>query len=190
MKRTYILVPALLALIVTGCAETASPTPTVSPAPTQVPATPSPVPTQATGEFDTPLADLVPDELNGVARTDIPGMEAFLGPALAEMGADVGEVEFIITTYGEGPDSVALNALRIPGMDDVSMQMLAAMLAGSEAGGEVDAEAITIGGKSVLRLTAPEAGGGTVYMYFAEGAIFTIVSESADLAQQLLAELP
>ncbi len=188
MKRTYILVPALLALIVTGCAETASPTVTASPVPTQAPATPSPEPTEATGGDRTPLADLVPDELNGMPRTEIPGMDAFLGPAMAEMGMDPSEAEFLIVAYGEGDDAVALNAVRMPGINQASMEMFGAMLSGA-AGAEVDAEAVTIGGKSVLRMTSPTTVG-TVYVYFAEGAVFSIGSESADLAQQLLAELP
>ncbi|HUH16539.1 MAG TPA: hypothetical protein VMM85_01190 [Methylomirabilota bacterium] len=188
MKRTYILVPALLALIVTGCAETASPTATASPVPTQVPATPSPEPTEATGGDYTPLADLVPEELNGMPRTEIEGMEAFVGPALAEMGVDPSEAEFLIVAYGEGEDAVALNAIRMPGIDETSMQMFGAMFSGA-AGAEVNAQTVTIGGKSVLRMTSPTTVG-TVYVYFAEGAVFSIGSESAVLAEQLLAELP
>lgn len=189
MKRTYFLVPALLVLIVAGCAETTSPTATASPVPTEEPATPSPEPTEATGEDETPLADLVTDELNGMPRTEIEGMEAFLGPALAEMGVDPSEAEFLIVAYGEGENAVALNAVRMPGIDEASMEMFGAMLSGAGSSGEIDAETVTIGGKSVLRMTSPTMVG-TAYLYFAAGAVFSIGSESADLAEQLLAELP
>ncbi len=206
MKRISILL-VLLAFGVAACGEQAASqtdaaavTPSATVQPTEAP-TPSP---EASDEPDasadagdgTPLADLVPDELNGVPRTDIPGMDQIIAGALAQQGLDAQNAEFVFASYGEGPDAVVLTAFRIPGIPEGQMEMLAQMMSGA-AGGEtgVEADAVDVGGKSVLRMTAPAAAGGeegVIYMYFAEGAAFTIVCPTGDesAAEQLLAELP
>jgi hypothetical protein len=65
--------------------------------------------------------------------------------------------------------------------------MLARMMAGQST--EVDVETVDVGGKSVLQMSGADVPG-AAYMYFADGAMFTIIGESSDLAAQLLAELP
>ena len=62
-------------------------------------------------------------------------------------------------------------------------------MSGVQSESEVSAETTTVAGKDVLRMTGPETPG-AVYLYLAEGAAFTIVSQSEDLAEQLLSELP
>ena len=206
MKRISILL-VLLAFGVAACGEQAASqtdaaavTPSATVQPTEAP-TPSP---EASDEPDasadvgdgTPLADLVPDELNGVPRTDIPGMDQIIAGALAQQGMDAEDAEFVFASYGDDADAVVLTAFRVPGINEAGMEQLARMMSGA-AGGQagVDAESVEIGGKSVLRMTAEAAAGGdqgVIYMYIAEGAAFTIISPTGDesAAEQLLAELP
>lgn len=195
MNRAPILAVALLALLVAACSsqQTASVEATVT-----IEATPEPPP-EATAEppestddstdDGTALDDLIPDELNGVPRTDVPGLEAFIAPMLAQEGVDASEVEFSLVTYGEGADAVTLNAFRIPEMDEATLEILARSMAGAEAQSGGSAEAVTVGGKSVLRMIAEDEEG-AAYLYFSSGAVFTVVSKSEDLAEQLLSELP
>ena len=198
MKRISILLIALLALVASACAgEGTSTTPSPSePAATQEPTTePTEAPPSGAPESSadagggTALADLLPDELNGMPRTDIPGLEAMLGPMLAQSGIDASEAEFTFASYGEGADAVQVQAFRIPGMSDVALEALARALSASAAGGGASAETVTIGGKTVLQMTGPQVPVGA-YMYLTDGAVFTVVSQSADLAEQLVAELP
>jgi hypothetical protein len=206
MKRISILL-VLLAFGVAACGEQAASqtdaaavTPSATVQQTEAP-TPSP---EASDEPDasadagdgTPLADLVPDELNGVPRTDIPGMDQIIAGALAQQGMDAEDAEFVFASYGDDADAVVLTAFRVPGINEAGMEQLARMMSGA-AGGQagVDAESVEIGGKSVLRMTAQAAAGGdegVIYMYIAEGAAFTIISPTGDesAAEQLLAELP
>ena len=203
MKRISILL-VLLAFGVAACGDQASSqtdaataTPSATAEPTEEPTTePSDEPAASadTGN-ETALADLIPDELNGVARTDIPGMDQIIASALAQQGLDAEDAEFVFTSYGEGEDAVILTAFRIPQVSEPQMEMLARMMSGAGAQQGVEAETVDVAGKSVLRMTAQGAAAGqegVVYMYFAEGAAFTIVSPAADTAaaEALLAELP
>jgi hypothetical protein len=200
VKRIPLLLVALLALVVAACSseQTSSSTP-----PSQAEATATPEasseapepssaaaePSDAPGGDGTALADILPDSLNGAPRTELPGMEAILGPALGAQGLDPEDVEFIFATYGEGTDSVAVNGFRIAGMSQVSLEQFGRLMAGVDAQG-AQAETVTVGGKSVLKFSGTEGQAGSAYLYFADGAMFTVVSESEDLAGQLLAELP
>jgi hypothetical protein len=205
MKRISILL-LLVAFGVAACggdqtadqtdAATATPTPTAEATeePTDEPTDEPSASADAGGE--SALAELIPDELNGVPRTDIPGMDQFLASALQAQGLDAEGAEFVFASYGEGPDAVVLTAFRIPQVTEAQMEMLGRMLSGAGAQQGVEAETVDVAGKSVLRMTvdAAQAGGqeGVVYMYFAEGAAFTIVSPSADTSsvEALIAELP
>lgn len=204
MKRISILLAALLTLVVVACSSDQASQPT---SPSQPPATQAPTPTpeptdepsepaseapaasnDASGD-GTALADLLPDELNGVSRTDVPGLEAMLAPMLAQSGVDASEADFTFASYGEGADAVHVQGFRIPGMTEVQLETLARAMSGSQAGGDISAETATVGGKEVLRIGGAEVPG-AAYMYFSDGAVFTVVSESEDLAEQLLADLP
>ena len=198
MKRISILLVALLALVVASCAsqEASTPASESAAAPT---AQPTPEPTEEATEAATPeedggstggsLDDAIPDELNGLARTDVPGMEAFLAPMLAQQGVDASDVEFVISTYGEGDNSITVNAFRIPGIPEASMEALARAMSGVQGESGVSAESVTVGGKSVLQMTGADVDG-AAYLYFADGSVFTVVGPSTELAEQLLSELP
>ncbi len=199
MKRISILLVALLALVVASCASQQASIPAAESeaAPT---IQPTPEPTEEATEAATPgedtggstggsLDDAIPDELNGLARTDIPGMEAFLAPMLAQQGLDASDVEFVISTYGEGDNSITVNAFRIPGIPEASMETLARAMSGVQGESGVEAESVTVGGKSVLQMTGAGVDG-AAYLYFADGSVFTVVGPSTELAEQLLSELP
>jgi hypothetical protein len=142
---------------------------------------------------DTALEELIPDELNGVARTDVPGMGDMIAGVLQEQGLNAEDAEFIFTSYGDvsGTDAVILSAFRIPGMGQAQLELFAQMMSGAQGTEGVETEQVDIGGKSVLRMTATTAGQeGTVFLYFAEDAAFTVISQDQASAEQLLAELP
>jgi hypothetical protein len=206
MKRISILL-LLLAFGVAACGEQAADqtdapavTPSATAEATEEPTTaaePSDEPAETDDSGDgTALAEMIPDELNGVAGTSVPGMDAIMGQALQQQGIAAEDIEFEFVSYGEGADAVVLTAFRIPGLPEGQMESLAEMMSAGLGGQQgVEAEAATIGGKSVLRMTATGGAGGgegVIYMYFAEGAAFTIISPSADAAnaEALLAELP
>jgi ABC-type amino acid transport substrate-binding protein len=196
VNRISILLVLLMALVTACASNEASPSATAEPDPT-VEATESAEPTSEASQpegsagtgFEGDLAELIPDELNGMARTDIPGMEAIIAQALAAQGMDASEAQFAFATYGEGEDAVVLNAFAIPGVDDASLDLLARSMAGVQGTGEVDTETVTIDGKSVLTITSGTQPG-AVYLYFWNGVALTVASQSEDLAEQLLAELP
>jgi hypothetical protein len=183
----------VLALVVAGCASqsgsSADATPDPTPEPTAEP-TPEPTPTEDSdgsgGGGD--LAALLPDEIAGLSRTDIPGMEAMIGSALAGTGVNAEGAEYAFASYGDGTRALIVTALRIPGLPEASLQSLAAAMAGTNTTG-ADVQPMTVGGKEVLQMTGQGAPG-AAYLYFAEGAVFTVVGEDPDLAGQLLSELP
>ena len=192
MNRRLILV-ALLAVFLAACGTeqasqatlTPEPTPEATPEPTEE-ASPS---VDAGGE--TALSELIPDELNGEPGTPIPGMDQFMASMLQQQGVQAENIEFEFVTYGQTENAVVLTAFRIPGMTEVAMEQLARMLSGAGAQEGVEAEEVTINGKSVLRMTVSQAGEeGVVYMYFTQGAAFTVVSQDTASAEALLAELP
>ena len=201
MTRFTILL-ALLALIVAGCASQsgasaeagdASPSPT-----SEATESPSPEPTESDDADDPDESDdssgggdltgLLPDEVGGLSRTDIPGMESMIANALAGSGMDASDAEYAFASYGDGTQALIVTALRIPGVPETSLQALAQVMAGANTAG-ADVETVTVGGKSVLQLSG-ETAPGAAYIYFADGAVFTVIGEDADLAAELLAELP
>jgi hypothetical protein len=194
--RTRLLPAGLLALLMvaTACSSGASTTPSASVAASSEAAvqssaaaetdaaTASPAP--ATG----PLADLIPDDLNGVAPQIIDaGDNPMMAQALAAAGIDATDFEYIIGTYGTGADAVTVSAMRVPGVDESTLQTLAQQLSGAAAGGGL--ESTTVGGKSVLQVTGSSTPG-TAYLYVTGGAVFTVIGTDEAQVGQLLAELP
>ncbi len=193
MNRMTILI-ALLVLVVAGCASDGGSSAEATPEPTPQPtAEPTAEPTASedaggSGDSGGDLGDLIPDEVAGLTRTDIPGMEAMMGSVLANSGVQAAGAEYAFASFGDGERSVIVTALRVPSLDEASLQALARAMAGTNTTG-ADIETVSVGGKSVLQLTG-EGTPGAAYLYFAEGAVFTVVGEDPDLAGQLLAELP
>lgn len=209
MKRPIVLLAAVLALVLAACGSDqpqTSPTPIPTPAstPTEEP-TPEPTETDAaetpeatdddgTGSAITgELSDALPDEIGGLSRTEIPGMEDMIGPMLQAQGLDAEEADFAFASYGEGDaaESLIVTAIRMPGMDDTQLSALAQLMGSGQlgAGPEVDAEEVNVGGKDVLRISPPDAEE-SVYVYVAEDAFFSIISQSPELAEELLSQLP
>lgn len=196
MNRRFILT-ALLALILAACASDQADEPTA----TLTPEPPTPAPTDTPAETDEPAAtddgggtssldELIPDELNGVAGTPIPGLDQILSGMLQGQGIDAGDAEFAFVTYGTGEDAVVLQAFRIPGVSEGVIQQLAqAMSAGGGAGGEFETETTTIGGKTVLSFTGSGTPG-VVYFYVADDVAFTVGGQDAASVEQLISELP
>lgn len=201
MKRTTVLPAAILALVLAACgSEQAIESPTPAATPTEVPTaepTPSPTTSQAAEPTDDgsgsgltgSLTDLLPDQIGGLERTEIPGMEEMIGPMLSQQGLDADEADFAWAVYGEG--ELIVTGFAVPGMPQGQLETFARLMSGMQVEGAEDLETETanVGGKEVLRMTvAGETQ--SVLMYIADGAVFTIVAESEDLAAELLAELP
>lgn len=211
MKRTSFLSAAVLALVLAACGSdqtaqtstpsgspTVEPTPAATPSPTSAPTTdPATEPTDdggtgsdgSTGE----LAEQLPDSVAGLERVELPpGMEQMFGSVLQQQGIDAEEADFVWAQWGDAGE-LMVTGLRAPGMGTADLEALARMLSMSQTGGEmeIDAENTTVGGKSVLRMT-PSAGGteATVYIYIADDAMFTVISQTEDLAAELLGQLP
>ena len=199
MNRLLILV-ALLAIFLAACgtqtADDADATLTPEPIATATEApddTDEPAATDgddgdggSTGSLD----DMIPDELNGVAGTPLPGMDQILTGVLSQQGLDAGDAEFAWVTYGSDANAVVLQAFRIPGVTEDAMQTLAGLMSGAGgAGGEFDAETEEIGGKTVLSVSG---GGqqGVVYVYIVDDVAFTVAGQDAASVEQLLSELP
>ena len=162
---------------------------TASPEPSDEPST-EPDPSDDSGD-ETALAELIPDELNGVARTDIPGMDQIIANALAAQGMDAGEAEFVFASYGDAATGVVITAFRIPGVGEAQLETLARMMSGAGGAQGVESETVELGGKSVHRISSSAAGQqSAAYLYFAEGAAFSIVSGDEASVEQLLEELP
>lgn len=202
MNRRLILV-AMLAIVLAACGTeqpsesvvvvTPEATPEVAsnaPEPSEEPE-PSNEPAASEGEGgDTgSLDDVIPDELNGVAGTPIPGMDQILSAALQGQGLDAGDAEFAFVTYGSGADATVLNAFRIPGMTDLAMEQLARVMSGAGVGQDVDVETLNVGGKTVLSFSGG-ATDGAIYFYVADDVAFTIAGQNDGLVEQLVTQLP
>ena len=133
------------------------------------------------------LADVIPDELNGVPATEIPGMDQILGSALQAQGLDAGEADFAFVTYGTDAERGRPERLPHPRHHKVAMEQLARLMSG--AGTDVDAESVTIGGKTVLKISGGQTGG-AVYFYVADDTAFTAAGQDESLVEQLLSQLP
>ena len=195
-------IAGLLALLLAACGgspESESPSASEVEAAPSVEATPEPAasepaePSEAaepsdaeggSGGSGSELADMLPDTLGGVMRQDIDLDNPMFAAALAEQGVDPSEVDFLIASYG----SVGVTAIRIPELEQPQLEQLARLMAGMpETEGSV--ETVTVGGKSVLAMTATEVGQ-TGYMYFSDGAVFVIGGGSEEQAAEILEQLP
>jgi len=182
-------------MLLAACGQQESSEPDATPTPEATPQASSdaPAPSDEPAETDsgsnsgTALADLLPDSLGGLDRTDVNMTDSPLfAQAIGQSGIDASEVEFIISTYGTGADAIGVTSMRIPDIEQPQLEQLARLMAGmpDAQGG---AETATIGGKEVLALSA--ANGPTGYMYFADGAVFIIAGPEAQAAE-LLSQLP
>ena len=197
MKRISILLVLLMAFVAACGGGQASPSATDTPEPdptvaatatAEPPDEPSAEPGTSGGTgFEGDLDDVIPDELNGVARTDIPGMDSMISSILGAQNIDVSQAQFAFATYGEGSNAVTLTAIAVPEVDDSQLEMMARMFSGAATGAE--SETLTVDGKTVLRVSHT-AQPGSVYLYFGGGAAFTVYAENEELAEQLLGELP
>ena len=198
MNRRLILA-ALLAMTLAACgtqeADEADPTATPEPA-AEATAEPTAEPTDEAAATDGDdggetgsLDDLIPDDLNGVAGVPLPGMDQIFAGALQGQGLDAGDAEFAFVTYGEGADTVVLNAFRIPGIEQTALQQLAGLMSGADPTGEFEATTQEIAGKTVLSFSGG-ATQGTIYFYVADDVAFTVAGEDTGLVEQLLSELP
>ena len=209
MKRTFLLAPSVLALLLAACGggQAETPTPTEAPSPVTTPtqdATPEPTESEAeetaaatdggdgsviTGD----LADVLPDDVGGFPRQDVPGLDEMIAPMLQQQGIDASDADLAFASWGEGTEAVIVTAMRMPGLNETQLEMLASLLAGTGSGApggvEFEGETTTVGGKEVVRMTG-EGTPGSAYVYFAGDAFFTVVSESPELAEELLSQLP
>ena len=196
MNRRLILA-ALLAMLLAACGtqtgESDEPEATLTPEPTtEATASQSDEPAESEddgGSITGSLDDVIPDEVNGVAGTALPGMEQIFSAALQGQGLNAGDAEFAFVTYGEGENAVVLNAWRIPGMTEVQMETLAQVMSGVGAAGEAEIETEDRGGKTVLSFSAPGTPG-VVWFYIVDDVAFTVAGADESLAEQLLSELP
>lgn len=204
MKRTTILLIALLALVVSACgdgdtaesAEASEPDPTVQPTPDPTPE-PTPEPAESdepeasagSGGNDSALLDLLPDEIDGQARIDVDlANNPMFAAALEAQNIDASEVEYVVSTYGTGEGVLVATAIRIPGMTEMQLRQLASLMGGM-TDGQGSTEVTTIGGKEVIAITATDAEQ-TGYMYFLDGAVIVVGGTSEDLAAELFSQLP
>ena len=197
----YLILVALLAIFLAACG---TQTPDDADATLTPESTPAPA-TDAPGDTDEPAAtdddddddegstgsldDMIPDELNGVAGTEIPGMDTIISGALSQQGLDAGDAEFAFVTFGDDANAVVLNAFRLPGVSDVQLQTLAQLMSGAGTPGEFDAETTEVGGKTVLSFSG-EGQDGFVYFYVVDDVAFTVAGQDAATVEQLLSELP
>ncbi len=200
MKRMNLLAVGLLAVLLAACGGSQPSESTAAASEDEAPSVEAPESQAAEseaaaepseddggGSSGTALADLLPDSIGGQSRQDIELFdEQTLAAMFAQQGVEVGDVDFLIATYGDG--GLGVTAIRVPDMEQANMEMLARLMAGMpETQGNV--ETVDIGGKTVIALT-PDAGGETGYMYFADGAAFVIAGGSEDQAAELLSQLP
>jgi hypothetical protein len=188
--RKLILPVALLALMAACSSSPSDESAAASTAPTATPtATPeseaSEPPASSGSGSDSAVLALLPDQVGGMDHnTDIDFANSpIFANALAGTGVDASQVEYIVRSWGEG--DVTVSAMRLPGMDEVQLRLFAQSMSGTAG----STETVTVGGKSVLQIIGEDVPG-AAYLYFAEGTMFTVVSESEDLAAEVLGALP
>jgi hypothetical protein len=202
MKRLNLLTIGLLAALLAACggstasestaaSEDAAPSVAETPEPAESEAAESeaaePSEDAGSGGSGTALADLLPDSVGGQSRTDIDlGDSQMFEAMLQQQGVEIGDVDLLISTYGDG--GLGVTAIRVPEMGQANMEMLARLLAGMpEAGGS--AETVDVGGKTVIAI-APDGSQDVGYLYFADGAAFVVAGGTEDQAAELLSQLP
>ena len=213
VKRPMILLATALAIVLAACGSDqtdTSPTPTATVASTPTPeATPEPTESQAAETPDATdgddddgetggsgeLAAMLPDEVGGLERQPTPaGMDDMLVNMLEAQGLGGEGMDFAYAMWGQG--ELLVTAFQIPGMPEAQLGLLAQMMAGmggqaGPSGEEVETEEVTIGGKEVLRITPEgQAAEGSVYVYQAGDAFFSVVAQDEALAEDLLSQLP
>jgi hypothetical protein len=207
LNRIMILL-ALLALVVVGCAEQAA-SPSASESATSE-ATPSEEPSEepteeeseapqeSLGEGAGDLDDVLPDEVGGVtieyqhtSGEDVLGGEGST-PEAVEFFERVGaETSDISSAFGIGFDAesgaaVTIIAFRVEGADEGQLRTeFLATLAEEES---TVTEEQTIGGKSVVAFGEAEASQG--YVYVNDDVVFVVGGEPLTLAEEALGLLP
>jgi hypothetical protein len=201
MKRMNLLAAGLLAVLLAACSgspasESAAPSeePSVEAPESEAPESQAaeseaaePSEGDGFGSSGTALADLLPATIGGQAREDLPFFdEQTLETMLSGQGVEVGDVDFVIATYGDS--GLGVTAIRVPDMTQANMEMLARLMSGMpEAQGST--ETVDIGGKTVIALT-PEGTDEVGYIYFADGAAFVVAGGTEDQAAEFFSQLP
>jgi hypothetical protein len=140
------------------------------------------------------LANALPAEINGVAyqragfNGDQLGMygamagldDSTLTPVLEEHGKTVNDVNFAISTPGDGSSTGMIYALQIEGVDATEWMATMNM-------DPADFETRQIGGKSVY---AQGAGGFNVYAYPKGDTLFILLLGNDEIAEGLFSQLP
>lgn len=211
MKRTSILLIALLALGVTACAgePASSATPTSEPTPTEE-ATAEPSESEAAEETvgtipsfdlngDPDLAARFPDTVGGQPlsvqsfRGDVfmqaggsdPSFDAFLD----SVGAELDDVSVAFGSSASAESPLTVGAFRILGAseDDLEREFIAA----SEDAGDVsDLEQTSIGGKDVWSASDPSGTAGmSVFIYTKDDTLYFLTGTEEQVAE-ILAALP
>ena len=202
MTRITILLIAALALVVSACgtdtgasAEPSEPiatieaTPEPSPEPEESAEPAASASTGGNGGSETAIIELLPDEVGGMSRTDVDmAANPMFAEIFAEQGLDAADLEFVISTYGTGAEALGVTSMRVPDMGEAELEQLARLMT-TMSEGQAAAEPGTVGGKSVLILSA-EGEAETAYMYFAEGAVFVVGGGTEALVAEFLSQLP
>lgn len=200
MIRKLILSGALLALVA-ACSSTSPASSTDAGASSTPVSTATPVATPEPEESAAPasagtgstsaLLDLLPDQIGGMDHgedVDFGSNPMFQSLLQQQGGEALEDIEYVIRTWGDG--AVTLSAMRIPTMPQPQLELIAQAMTGAVPG-QGSAETVTLGGKSVLRIEPSDAAGtAAIYMYFADGAAFSVVGASDDLINEVFAALP
>lgn len=200
MIRKLILWGALLALVA-ACSSSppaastdagaSTPVSTATPVTTTPEPEESEAPASAGTGSTSALFDLLPDQIGGMDHgedVDFGNNPMFQSLLQQQGGEALEDIEYIIRTWGDG--EVTLSAMRIPSMPQPQLELIAKAMSGAVPG-QGSAEPVTLGGKTVLRIEPSDAAGtAAIYMYFAEGAAFSVVGASDDLVSEVFAALP
>ncbi len=204
MNRIAILI-ALLVLVVAGCAsgdpaatdEASEPTATEEPTPEPTPEeSDEPVASLAEGAGD--LADVLPDEIAGIAiqyqhttGADVIGSEGMTPEALAFFDRVGAEASDLSSAFGfaidpESGSVISIVAFRVAGADEgrLRTEFLATM---AEAGDTVSEEE-TVGGKTVQAFGDTDSAQG--YVYVKDDVVYIVGGEPISIAEEALAALP
>lgn len=182
---------ALLLAAVTACGGAAS----VSPSATATPTAPTPQASAAAATPSTsgPLEDLVPDEIGGIQLVK----EIVHGPDLGELDPQEaanyarvlenvdGPLEAFSTVNATG-EGLAVAAWRMEGTD--GRQLGEAFIGFILGLGDAQVEDITIDGKEVKRITAPDTD--PIHVYVTGEVMFVVQAEDPGLVEEAFAALP
>jgi hypothetical protein len=203
VKRLTILLIAILALMVAGCAnESASasasavPTQEPTPEPTETPPAESDgggLPSLEPGAGD--LADLLPTEVGGFTLTYQSAQgEEVLGSSdltpeerafFESVGASPSDLSSAFgIAFDQSGQGITIVAFRVAGAD--TDQMRDAFLSSMQDPGEVGEET-TVAGKTVTTLGS---GTGSGYLYAHDDVIFIVGGDPPSLVEEALAALP